>query len=439
VKINMVLVYHAAAPAAATTAATAAAAGGGKEEGDVYSNLLVSSEYIFDLESHSPFFTVFDVASPCPALPPTPSSKIPRALQGDDDDGSTAAAATAAAAAYTFYTGEQVLMRLSIKALQPSSWGESQGGGRLRIEQVVWHPVKKGNWATTKTTTEKENGGGRVLYSLAQDGYGGGGEQDERGMQPQDVLSLTFPFLCPEKESSQALPLGRVRLYWRVVPTPSSPPSSDKLAAVSASSSSSLSSWLACTEADCPSVGVVAPDVTIYLQAPLEATLGRAFKLRWTLRNLTGKVLTQRVLIKEGGGGNSGPSTEEALVWSGARESVVQVLPQESLQLRYCVVPVLTGPIALPRLVLTRMPDGSSSSSSSSSSSRSSKKGEGGASSPLPLRVAYRYVDNVLSNSALLPSTPGSAENRGGGTGGQSGLPSDTRHLFVFPEAAHNQ
>lgn len=183
-------------------------------------------------------------------------------------------------------------------------------------------------------------------------------------------------------------------------------------------------------------MGVVAPDVTIHLQAPLEATLGRAFKLRWTLRNLTEKVLILRVLIKEGGGGNSGPSTEEALVWSGARESVVQVLPQESLHLRYCVVPVLTGPIALPRLVLTRMPDAAAAASSSG------KKGEGGAvssSSPLPLRVAYRYVDNVLSNSALLPSTPGSAENRGGGAGGQSGLPSDTRHLFVFPEAAHNQ
>lgn len=429
VKINMVLVYHGAAPAAV----------GGTGRGEaVYSNLLVSFEYMFDLESYAPFLTAFDVASPCPALPPAPSSKIPRALQGDtDDDSSAAAAATAAAAAYTFYTGEQVLMRLSIKALQPSSWGESQGGGRPRIEQVVWHPVERGNWASSKIAAIsdkekekwKENGVGRVLYSWAQDGNGGsgGGEHDERGMQPHDVLTLTFPFLCPETESSQALPLGQMRLYWRVVSTSSSSSSSSlgtPTAATTASSPSS--SWLACTEAECPSVGVVAPDITVHLHAPLEAMLGQAFKLHWTLRNLTEKVLTLRVVLKEGGGGNSGPSTEEALVWSGARESVVQVLPHESLHLRYRVVAVLTGPIALPRLVLTRIPDAAAVSSI--------KKEEGGTS--LPLRVAYRYVDNVLSNSTLFLSTPRSAENRGSVAGGQ---PSDTRHLFVFPEAVNNQ
>jgi hypothetical protein len=195
-------------------------------------------------------------------------------------------------------------------------------------------------------------------------------------------------------------------------------------AATTASSPSS--SWLACTEAECPSVGVVAPDITVHLHAPLEAMLGQAFKLHWTLRNLTEKVLTLRVVLKEGGGGNSGPSTEEALVWSGARESMVQVLPHESLHLRYRVVAVLTGPIALPRLVLTRIPDAAAVSSI--------KKEEGGTS--LPLRVAYRYVDNVLSNSTLFLSTPRSAENRGSVAGGQ---PSDTRHLFVFPEAVNNQ
>ncbi|KAM3571497.1 hypothetical protein VYU27_006473 [Nannochloropsis oceanica] len=428
VKINIVLVYHATA---------SAAVGETDRREDIYSNRLVSYEYVFDLESYAPFVTAFDVASPCPALPPAPSSKIARALQGDTDDKSTADAG--AAAAHIFYTGEQVMMRLSIKALHPSSWGESQGGGRPRIEQVVWHPVESGNWAPDRVAAisdkrkekRNENGEGRVLYSFAQDRHGrrGGGEHDERGMQPHDVLTLTFPFLCPETESSQALSLGHMRLYWRVVSTssssfPSSSFSEKPTAATTASPSSS--SWLACTEAECPIVGVVAPDIIVHLHAPSDVILGQAFKLRWTLRNLTEKVLTIRVVLKEGGGGNSGPSTEEALVWSGARESVVQILPHESIHLRYRVVAVLTGPIALPRLVLTQMPDAAAVSSS--------KKEEGGTS--LPLRVAYRYVDNVLSNSTLSLSTPRSAENRGSVVGGQ---PSDTRHLFVIPEAALNQ
>lgn len=207
------------------------------------------------------------------------------------------------------------MMRLSIKALHPSSWGESQGGGRPRIEQVVWHPVESGNWAPDRVAAisdkrkekRNENGEGRVLYSFAQDRHGrrGGGEHDERGMQPHDVLTLTFPFLCPETESSQALSLGHMRLYWRVVSTssssfPSSSFSEKPTAATTASPSSS--SWLACTEAECPIVGVVAPDIIVHLHAPSDVILGQAFKLRWTLRNLTEKVLTIRVVLKEGGG-----------------------------------------------------------------------------------------------------------------------------------------
>ncbi len=397
-KINFKLVYH----GAATSPLPSPKGGGGggrKPVDEAEENLMVSSEYVFDLESYSPFLLSFDVASPCPAVNNGVSSKVPAALQ-DDPSG-------AESGAYTFFTGEQVIMRLSIKALQPSAWGEGPGGGRPRIEKVVWYPMEQGSWAVGRGASDNREDGGRVLYALGQDGDG---EQDERGMQPQDVLSLTFPFLCPEKESTHALPLGRIRLFWRVVPGAAELP---------------VTTWVSCTEAECPSVSVASPDVTVHLDAPLEATLGEAFKLRWTLRNLAGRLLTLRVLVKEGAGGSAGPSTEEALVWSGSRESVVQILPDEAVHLTYRVVPLLTGPIAFPRLVLTPLAD---------SSSKESK--EGGVSEPSPsLRVAYRYVDNVLSNSTMAPSTPSSAENRSAGPN----QPADTRHLFVFPLPVHQQ
>lgn len=79
VQVNMVLVYHSASipPSAATglspprrmlpPSQQAGAAAAPDDDEDAFSNLMVSSEFVFDLEAYPPFATAFDVASPCPA------------------------------------------------------------------------------------------------------------------------------------------------------------------------------------------------------------------------------------------------------------------------------------------------------------------------------------------------------------------------------------
>ena len=83
----MVLVYHSAsiAPSAATglspprrVPATGPATGDhdDHDDPDAFSNLMVSSEFVFDLEAYPPFATAFDVASPCPAPATDPTAQV---------------------------------------------------------------------------------------------------------------------------------------------------------------------------------------------------------------------------------------------------------------------------------------------------------------------------------------------------------------------------
>lgn len=78
-QVNMVLVYHSAsiAPSAATglspprrapppPPSSTPATADDDDDPDAFSNLMVSSEFVFDLEAYPPFATAFDVASPCP-------------------------------------------------------------------------------------------------------------------------------------------------------------------------------------------------------------------------------------------------------------------------------------------------------------------------------------------------------------------------------------
>ncbi|TFJ87161.1 hypothetical protein NSK_001493 [Nannochloropsis salina CCMP1776] len=391
--------------------------------GDTSSNLLLASEYIFDIESYAPFLTAFDAASPYPASPSSVKSKFPGDLQVND--GNVSEGDCRADADYTFYTDEQVLMRFLVKAVQPFSLESSSGGGRLRIEQVIWYPVGADS---EPQVSDKDRG--RILYCSTNDVCG---RQNEHGMQSQDTLSLTFPFLCPGKECNQALPLGRMRLYWRVMPSSLSktrpPKTFERSPGALIKDMSTHISWVSCTEVECPSVGVVAPDVTVHMQVPPEATVGRGFRLSWTLCNRTDRPLALRVTIKEEEGGNPGLSTEGALLWSGARERVIHIVPAEAFSLSYCMVSVLTGPIALPRLLISRAPG--------ANAGKINKKGEDDSSGRPPLRVAYRFVDNVLSNAALLPSTPSSVENSGAAS--LQSHPCDTRHIFVFPQSTHYQ
>jgi hypothetical protein len=363
-------------------------------------------------------------------------------------------------------------MRFGVKALAPPGWeGSGSGSGapqpprRPQIESVVWYPEEGapiaaagGNRGSSSSNSTVTTGnGGRVLYSRAAEALqqaqsqsqqqpppppspsrgskrrpragGSSSSCSQQQLQFEDVRSIAFHFRCPPKPSTHPLPLGHMRVYWTA---PQEPPPAG--AASTTTTTTSSAGWVSCTEVPCPPVAVVAPDLAVHLQAPLEVRAGEAFRLRWTLENLRGdRALDLRVRVAEGGGGAAGVSSEEALLFGGVRESVVQVLPRRTLALSYQAAALVTGPVALPRLLLTPLAPAGADLGVAGAAAVSSP------SPPRPLRVSYRYVDNVMGGSAAVAGTP-----RAGGDPHQqtqqppqaAPSPADTRHLFVLPRAA---
>ena len=357
-------------------------------------------------------------------------------------------------------------MCFGVKALAPPGWEGSGSGApqtprRPQIESVVWYPEEGapiaaagGNRGSGSTVTTTDNGG-RVLYSRAAEALqhsqaqhqhqpspspsrGGkrqsraGGSSSQQQQQLEEVRSIAFHFRCPPRPSTHPLPLGHMRVHWTA---PQEPPPAGAAAAAAAAATGSAAGWVSCTEVPCPPVAVVAPDLAVHLQASLEARAGEAFRLRWTLENLLGdRALHLRVRVAEGGGGAAGVSSEEALLFGGVRESVVQVLPRRTLALSYRVAALVTGPVALPRLLLTPLASAGADLDAGVAAVSSS-------SPPPPLRVSYRYVDNVMgasTSSAAVAGTPRVGEEP---QQQQPAAPSpaDTRHLFVLPPAAASQ
>ena len=370
-------------------------------------------------------------------------------------------------AQHALFTGEEVVMRFGVKSLSPppppihtAAAGESGNGSPLAqrplIESIVWHPEEGAPIAGSSEGTSGTSNGGRVLYSRAAEEKAAAAREQQQQQQPppsssplgskrrprspaactqqqqqlQDVLSLSFHFRCPPKPSSHPLPLGHMRIHW-TAPQPPPP------AAAATTAGAITGGWASYTDVPCPSVSVVQPDVAVHLQAPLEVRAGQPFRLRWTLENLLpDRLLDLRVLVAEGGGGPAGVSSEEALVFGGIRESVVQLLPRRSLALAYRVVALVTGPVALPRLVLTPLspPPAQADAGDSGAPQQQQQQQQ-----PL-LRVSYRYVDNVMSASgaaaaAVLP-TPSSTGGPDQQQPQAAPAPADTRHLFVLPPVA---
>ena len=152
----------------------------------------------------------------------------------------------------------------------------------------------------------------------------------------------------------------------------------------------------------------------------IDTQLGQGLPLHWTLKNLANDVLMLKVLVTEGDGGQQQQQqqapTDDSLVWGGMRESVVQILPHASIIVPYEVVPLATGPVALPRLNLTIL------------SSAAGGVGGGGKEEPAPARVSYRYLENAPSAAAAAAAPPtqtmsGDALNKN----------SSLRHVFVLP------
>jgi hypothetical protein len=368
-------------------------------------------------------------------------------------------------------------MRFAIKSLSPPEPGGSGGPApapaplaprRPQIESVVWHPEESAQIAAAMSKagrTSVSNNGGRVLYSRAAEeekkaaaalavqqqqrrqhqqlqlqhpSSSPTGKRRARPSPPpppppqqlQDVLALSFHFRGPPKPSTHPLPLGHMRIHWT---SPQDPPP----AGAAKGALTSSTGWVSCTDVPCPSVDVVAPDVAVHLQAPLEARCGEPFRLEWTLESLVpDRPLDLRVSVAEGGGGpaGGGVSSEEALVFAGTRESVVQLLPRRRLALAYRVAAVVTGPVALPRLVLTPLAPPAADTAGMAAA--------GVALSP-PLRVSYRYVDNVMAaaqqqqqqQSLSTPSMSG-AEQQQQQQQAAPPVPVDSRHLFVLPPMA---
>ena len=194
-------------------------------------------------------------------------------------------------AIHTFFTGDEVVMRVSIKATPPPDFIE----GTPYISQVVWHASDTLPPSTCTTTLTKETSqphaigskasqasDGRIIYSgpsSSSVAAAAAASNAAAGMLLHEVLSLTFHFLCPEKESVHPISLGHVRIYWKTIL--STPSHSSAMAALGKGGSGSGNSrgrpahiandWTACTEVLCPAVTVVKPDLAVDLHAPAEA------------------------------------------------------------------------------------------------------------------------------------------------------------------------
>jgi hypothetical protein len=138
--------------------------------------------------------------------------------------------------------------------------------------------------------------------------------------------------------------------------------------------------------------------------------VGECFHVRWTLQSRVAHVLNVRVLVSEGAS-----TPEGALVFGGAKETLLQILPGEDVQLPLALVSVVTGPVALPKLTITPLGEAPQAAASAS---------PGAEAQAAPLKICYLYVDNATSGvaQALEPKGP----------------VTDTRHVFILPSAPPN-
>lgn len=169
-------------------------------------------------------------------------------------------------------------MRTSIKAIPPPDFNEAIP----YIHQVIWYAASDTPPGTIATLTKESSqpltlgvvakAGGRVIHTSSC----------SHGMLLQEILGLTFHFLCPEKESSHPISLGHVGIYWKMMPNPSAASTkrgvkeeeeeeAKKMMKKKQSSMIINKDWMACTEIPCPSVTVIKPELAVDMQAPAEA------------------------------------------------------------------------------------------------------------------------------------------------------------------------
>lgn len=122
-------------------------------------------------------------------------------------------------------------------------------------------------------------------------------------MQPNEVLSLCFHFLCPDKETAHPIRLGRIRVHWSLEDEGLGFKTSEnyepserwvlnrRLRGVSLLvqrlTRTLLCRWLACSEMECPYVTVLRPDLAVDLEVPLQAKVGAYIVSRQSARTMS--------------------------------------------------------------------------------------------------------------------------------------------------------
>ncbi|CAM9536515.1 unnamed protein product [Phaeothamnion confervicola] len=271
------------------------------------------------------------------SLPPSPAG-------GGGAEGFPVGTAAPVVASFVGAVGDPLAVRLSLVLPQ----AQTISVRRIEVISPPPLPPREGGPAGPAAETACVLLDDAVLYD-ANNGTG------PMALDAGDIFTACF---CATVAAPGTARLGVLRVHWRrgahdesdcgrssggdgggAPPTPPPPPSPPPLPGAAPPDTLGLE---AVTELPLPKVTVTQPPLRARLEVPAMARVGREFRLLWEVSNASHRHHELQVVASGG----------SEFVWSGRRQCDLQLPPHETVQLRYCLVPLVPGHVLLPQFCI---------------------------------------------------------------------------------------